>query len=58
MCAADRENGRVQCFDENGRFKFLFHDQAIIGQNIYALDYVEDNKGDVIGRDVMKGIRK
>jgi len=48
VCAADRENGRVQCFDENGRFKFLFHDQAIIGQNIYALDYVEDNKGGLL----------
>jgi len=45
VCAADRENGRVQCFNSNsGKLTRIYKDHEKIGSNIYALDYVYDGK--------------
>ena len=39
VCAADRENGRVQCFFwTNGTFHSQYHSQ-IIGDRLFSMDY-------------------
>ena len=38
LCVADRENGRVQCFDLEGNFKFFIkHSQ--FGSRLFAVEY-------------------
>lgn len=38
VCASDRENGRIQCFDVNGNFRQQIHLKEF-GYELYALDY-------------------
>ncbi|XP_076465980.1 peptidyl-glycine alpha-amidating monooxygenase B-like [Babylonia areolata] len=38
LCVADRENGRIQCFDLDGQFRFFIkHPQ--FGRAVYAVEY-------------------
>lgn len=47
VCAADRENGRVQCFYwSNGTFHSQYHSQ-IIGDRLFSMDYTPA-QGDII----------
>lgn len=38
ICVADRENGRIQCFDLNGNFINQIHPSQF-GRNVYAIEY-------------------
>jgi len=41
ICVADREHGRIQCFDvDNGGFR-LSLTSGLFGENIYGMDCVE-----------------
>lgn len=44
LCVADRENGRVQCFDYNGVFRSQFH-SPVIGDRLFSVAYVPRNGG-------------
>lgn len=44
LCVADRENGRVQCFDYNGIFHSQYH-SPIIGDRIFSVAYLAKNGG-------------
>lgn len=40
VCTADRENGRVQCFDwNNGTFVFMLHSRNV-GSRIFSVAYI------------------
>ncbi|XP_023299626.2 peptidyl-alpha-hydroxyglycine alpha-amidating lyase 1 isoform X1 [Lucilia cuprina] len=48
ICAADRENGRVQCFYwSNGTFHSQYHSQ-IIGDRLFSMDYTPAQGGKFI----------
>lgn len=38
LCVADREIGRVQCFDENGKFQRQYH-SPLIGDRLFSVAY-------------------
>lgn len=38
VCVADRENGRIQCFDFEGKFVRQMHPK-LFGSAIYAIEY-------------------
>lgn len=45
LCVADRENGRVQCFNiDDGKFHFQFH-SPIIGDRLFSVAYAPVNNG-------------
>ncbi|GFS07686.1 peptidyl-glycine alpha-amidating monooxygenase [Elysia marginata] len=44
VCVADRENGRLQCFDLDGNFKYIIKHQEF-GPRIYGVDYCPDHDG-------------
>jgi peptidylamidoglycolate lyase len=45
LCVADRENGRVQCFQaSNGTFHSQFH-SPVIGSRIFSVDYASNLLG-------------
>lgn len=45
LCVADRENGRVQCFDSgNGTFHSQYH-SGIIGDRLFSVAYAPVNGG-------------
>lgn len=45
LCVADRENGRVQCFNvDDGKFHSQYHSQ-IVGDRIFSVAYAPINKG-------------
>lgn len=44
VCASDRENGRIQCFDVNGNFRQQIHLKEF-GYELYALDYCPQHGG-------------
>ena len=49
ICVADRENGRVQCFDrESGNLRNIYENKEVIGRKIYAIDFANDGKGTMI----------
>ena len=39
ICAADRENGRIQCFDKGGRLIRIIEHRDVMGENVYAIAY-------------------
>ncbi|XP_037819701.1 peptidyl-alpha-hydroxyglycine alpha-amidating lyase 1 [Lucilia sericata] len=48
ICAADRENGRVQCFYwSNGTFHSQYHSQ-IIGDRLFSMDYTPAHGGQFV----------
>uniref|UniRef100_A0A0A1XSQ6 peptidylamidoglycolate lyase n=1 Tax=Zeugodacus cucurbitae TaxID=28588 RepID=A0A0A1XSQ6_ZEUCU len=48
ICAADRENGRVQCFYwSNGTFHSQYHSQ-IIGDRLFSMDYTPAEGGQLV----------
>ncbi|XP_050321248.1 peptidyl-alpha-hydroxyglycine alpha-amidating lyase 1 [Bactrocera neohumeralis] len=48
ICAADRENGRVQCFYwTNGTFHSQYHSQ-IIGDRLFSMDYTPVEGGQLV----------
>ncbi|XP_017469341.1 PREDICTED: peptidyl-alpha-hydroxyglycine alpha-amidating lyase 1 [Rhagoletis zephyria] len=48
ICAADRENGRVQCFFwTNGTFHSQYHNQ-IIGDRLFSMDYTPAEGGELV----------
>lgn len=45
LCVADRENGRVQCFNiSNGAFHSQFH-SGIVGDRLFSVAYAPINGG-------------
>jgi peptidylamidoglycolate lyase len=38
LCVADRENGRIQCFNLDGNFVRQMHPKKF-GQSLYSLEY-------------------
>lgn len=45
LCAADRENGRIQCFHiDNGTFHSQYHSK-IVGERIFGVSYAPINGG-------------
>ena len=38
LCVADRENGRIQCFDLNGDFQKQYHPKEF-GSRLFAVEY-------------------
>lgn len=38
LCVADRENGRIQCFDLDGNFQLMIHSPEF-GDRIFAVSY-------------------
>ena len=47
VCVADRENGRIQCFDLQGDFIRQIHHQSF-GAYLYAIEYCpEHGKGSI-----------
>lgn len=42
MCVADRQNGRIQCFDLKGSFIRQMHPKEF-GSYVYAVDYCPDH---------------
>ncbi|KAL4221217.1 hypothetical protein ACF0H5_019481 [Mactra antiquata] len=44
ICTADRENGRIQCFDLNGNFINQIHPKQF-GRNVYAIEYSSHHGG-------------
>ena len=42
LCVADRENGRIQCFDYDGAFISQIHPPEFQG-HVYALAYSKQN---------------
>lgn len=45
LCVADRENGRVQCFDTtNGTFHSQYH-SGIVGDRLFSVAYAPVNGG-------------
>lgn len=48
LCVADRENGRVQCFDTvNGTFHSQYH-SPIIGDRLFSVAYTPINGGQLL----------
>lgn len=47
VCVADRENGRIQCFDYNGIFRTQFH-SPVIGDRLFSVAYLSKNGGQLI----------
>ncbi|XP_004531283.1 peptidyl-alpha-hydroxyglycine alpha-amidating lyase 1 isoform X1 [Ceratitis capitata] len=48
VCAADRENGRVQCFFwTNGTFHSQYHNQ-IVGDRLFSMDYTPAEGGQLV----------
>ncbi|KAJ8304293.1 hypothetical protein KUTeg_017876 [Tegillarca granosa] len=39
ICVADRENGRIQCFDLDGTFRKQVHHKSKFGTRLFAIDY-------------------
>lgn len=58
LCVADRENGRVQCFNtEDGKFHSQFHSQ-VIGDRLFSVGYSPANGGQLFvvnGPDLHNG---
>ncbi|XP_053406046.1 peptidyl-glycine alpha-amidating monooxygenase-like isoform X2 [Mercenaria mercenaria] len=44
LCVADRENGRIQCFDLEGNFVRQMHPKTF-GQSLYSLEYCPNHGG-------------
>lgn len=44
LCVADRENGRIQCFDLEGRFQRMI-DSPEFGDRIFAISYCPLHRG-------------
>ena len=38
VCVADRENGRIQCFDLEGNFKYIIKHPEF-GARLFAVEY-------------------
>ncbi|XP_067667286.1 peptidyl-glycine alpha-amidating monooxygenase B-like [Haliotis asinina] len=38
VCVADRENGRIQCFDLDGNFRFIIKNEHM-GPRVFAIEY-------------------
>ncbi|XP_071109708.1 peptidyl-glycine alpha-amidating monooxygenase B-like isoform X2 [Haliotis cracherodii] len=38
VCVADRENGRIQCFDLDGNFRFIIKNEQM-GPRVFAIEY-------------------
>lgn len=47
ICVADRENGRVQCFDYNGIFHSQYH-SPVIGDRLFSVAYLPINGGQLL----------
>lgn len=47
LCVADRENGRVQCFDYDGGFRYQFH-SPVIGNRMFSVAYLPNNGGQLV----------
>lgn len=46
LCAADRENGRVQCFSsDNGTFAYEIYDPEVIGSRLFSVAYTPTKGG-------------
>lgn len=44
LCVADRENGRIQCFDLDGNFQLMIHSPEF-GDRIFAVSYCKLHGG-------------